>query len=200
MFPVSDVIPSRTTPVVTIGLIVAGAVAFIAGARLEAGEAPLQGPVLLSPLLHAGWLHLAGNTLSLWIFGDNVESALGRAAYLLFFAVASLIGAAAHGLVSGVTLPPPGAGAPIAAVLGTYFVLYPRSRVLLAVFAMGSLDLIEIPALYILGVWVLVQALAMLTAPGMVPVGVTVFAPHAAALAFGGLVGLWLRRRVRWRE
>src|SRR5262245_13620143 len=171
MFPVSDVIPSRTTPYVTIGLIALNAIAFLFELQLtdtglhrlvaNYGVVPAfftWPDVVTSMFLHAGWLHFLGNMLYLWIFGDNVEDRLGHMRYLALYLVcgsaASLAQAANH---PESTLPMVGASGAIAGVMGAYFVLYPQSRVLTAVFIVIFMDLIEIPAIYFLGIWFLMQ-------------------------------------------
>ena len=171
MFPVSDVIPSRTTPVVTIALIALSAVAFLFELQLDAERlqalvesfgvvpAAFSWPDIVTSLfLHAGWVHVAGNMLYLWIFGDNVEDRLGHARYLLFYlccgATASLGQIAAN---PSSTVPMIGASGAVAGVMGAYFVMYPQSRVLTAVFIVFFMDLIEIPAILFLGIWFLMQ-------------------------------------------
>jgi rhomboid family protein len=113
--------------------------------------------ILSSMFLHAGWLHLLGNMLFLWIFGDNVEDALGTFGYLAFY----LVGGVAAGALQFVigpnsTIPNVGASGAIAAVLGAYIVLYPRARILTVVFFF-LITVIELPAMVVLGLWFLLQ-------------------------------------------
>jgi membrane associated rhomboid family serine protease len=171
MFPIADVIPSRRTPVVTIGLIALNTIAFLYELTLD--EAELQQfvqvygvvpayfswfAVLTSMFLHGGWLHFLGNMLYLWIFGDNVEDRMGHALYLLFYlacGAAAAVGQAMTQPYSTVSMI--GASGAIAGVMGAYFVLFPYSRVITAIFIFFFFDLIEIPALYFLGIWFLMQ-------------------------------------------
>ena len=113
--------------------------------------------ILSSMFLHAGWLHLLGNMLFLWIFGDNVEDALGKIGYLAFY----LLGGVAAGALQFVigpnsTIPNVGASGAIAAVLGAYIVLYPRARILTVVFFF-LITVIELPAVVVLGLWFVLQ-------------------------------------------
>jgi membrane associated rhomboid family serine protease len=218
MFPVSDVIPSRTTPVVTISLIILNALAFLYELQLD--EPQLQvlvhyfglipsdfswPTVLTSMFLHGGWLHFLGNMLYLWIFGDNVEDRLGHANYLLFYllcgAVAALGQVAIH---PDSTVPMVGASGAIAGVMGAYFVLYPRSRVLTAVFIVFFMDLIEIPAIFFLGIWFMMQLFSGVGSIGLDAAdGGVAFWAHVAGFAAGALTGLLWRvreapRRAYW--
>ena len=120
-----------------------------------------------SAFLHDGWIHFAGNMLYLWIFGDNVEDSLGHAGFAVFYLTAAAISAGAHAV-----LEPLLAGAADRRQrrhrrdLGVYFVLYPRSQVLTAVFLVLYLDVIEVPAVIFLGVWLVMQLAAGLASMG----------------------------------
>lgn len=220
MFPVSDVIPSRTRPYVTIGLIVLNALAFLYELQLSRPElrflaqsfgvvpAHFAWPtVLTSAFLHDGWLHLLGNMLYLWIFGDNVEDRLGRAGFLVFYlgcaTVAALLQVAIHPFS---TVPMIGASGAVAGVMGAYFVLYPRSRVLTAVFVVIFVDLIEIPAIFFLGIWFLMQLFSGVGSLGANAAGGGVaFWAHVGGFVAGLLVGLLWRTagrpgRAYWRH
>jgi membrane associated rhomboid family serine protease len=207
MFPVSDVIPSRTTPFVTIALIALNAVAFLFELQLDAERlqalvdtfgvvpAAFSWPdVVTSMFLHAGWVHVAGNMLYLWIFGDNVEDRLGHTRYLLFYlccgAAASLGQIAAN---PSSTMPMIGASGAVAGVMGAYFVMYPHSRVLTAVFIVFFMDLLEIPAIYFLGIWFLMQLFSGVGSLGVnaADAGVAFWA-HVVGFASGAaLGGIW---------
>jgi membrane associated rhomboid family serine protease len=210
MFPVSDVIPSRTKPLVTVGLIVINAVAFVYQLQLDRQEmydlahslgvvpADFAWPrVLTSVFIHDGWIHFGGNMLYLWIFGDNVEDAMGHGGYLLFYFASAMLAALAHTAVNpSSTAPLIGASGAVAATMGAYFVLYPKSRVLTAIFLLLYLDLIEIPAIVFLGVWLLMQLLSGLASMGAGAVeGGVAFTAHIAGFLGGALTALVLRRR-----
>ena len=180
MFPVSDVIPSRTKPVVTVALIAITSAVFLYELQLDRQEmydfARAYGVVpadvvwyhtATSAFLHDGWIHFAGNMLYLWIFGDNVEDSLGHTGFALFYLAAASISAGAHAVLNPTSLSPLiGASGAIAAILGAYFVLYPRSQVLTAIFLVLYLDVIEVPAIIFLGVWLAIQLLAGLASMG----------------------------------
>ena len=108
--------------------------------------------------LHGSWLHLLGNMWSLWIFGDNVEDRLGHFRYLLFYLLCGVAAACLHVLLNlGSRLPTVGASGAIAGVMGAYFVLYPRARVLTFIPLLLIFPVIEIPAYFFLGAWFLAQ-------------------------------------------
>ena len=185
MLPLRDNVPTRRFPVVTVALIAANVLVFI----WEAAGTPLEHDVLRygyypcslvqpclppaplqhlpwyeggfsSMFMHGGWIHLLGNMLFLWIFGNNVEDALGPVRFLLWYVAA---GVAATALQTWVTLqfagqtqasiPNVGASGAIAGVLGAYLVLLPRAKVLTLV----GWFLVEVPALVFLGVWFFFQ-------------------------------------------
>jgi membrane associated rhomboid family serine protease len=133
-------------------------------------------------------LHILGNMLFLWVFGDNVEDALGKLGYLGFY----LLGGAAAGALQFVigansTIPNVGASGAIAAVLGAYIVLYPRSRILTVVFFF-IITVVELPATAVLGLWFVLQLFEGVSGlAGQVNSGVAYFA-HVGGFAFGALV------------
>jgi membrane associated rhomboid family serine protease len=117
---------------------------------------------LLTPLsamfLHGGWMHLLGNMLYLYIFGDNVEGTLGRGRYLLFYlACGALSFLAQIAFQSNSMVPNIGASGAIAGVLGAYFLLFPKARILTLVPLFFFFPLVEIPAFFFLGIWFLLQ-------------------------------------------
>ena len=138
--------------------------------------------------LHAGWLHLGGNMLFLWVFGDNVEDALGKFGYLAFYLIGGIAaGALQFVLAPNSTIPNVGASGAIAAVLGGYIVLYPRARILSLVFIVFFVTIIEVPAVFLLGFWFLEQVYfgsANLTNPVGGGGGVAYFA-HVGGFLFG---------------
>jgi hypothetical protein len=115
-------------------------------------------PILTSMFLHASWLHIIGNMWVLWIFGDNIEDYLGHFTYLLFYLVSGFAAAIAHILLNaGSNVPSVGASGAIAGVMGAYFVLYPRARVLVW---FPPIFFFHLPAWLVLGYWFLVQFLS----------------------------------------
>ena len=155
------------------------------------GVLPTWETVLSSMFMHASILHIAGNMLFLWIFGNNVEDAMGRVRFLAFYLLGGLAALALQVAVDPSSAAPTiGASGAIAAVLGGYIVLYPRAKVLTFVFIILFFTVIELPALVMLGLWFAEQALfgAMgLTSPLGNSGGVAYFA-HVGGFVFGALV------------
>jgi membrane associated rhomboid family serine protease len=115
-------------------------------------------PVLTSMFLHASWLHLIGNMWFLWIFGDNIEDYLGHFSYLLFYLVCGFAAAVTHILLNaGSRLPSVGASGAIAGVMGAYFVLYPKARVMMW---FPPIFFFQLPAWLVLGYWFFMQFLS----------------------------------------
>ncbi len=214
MIPLRDVIPSQTTPGVTIGLIVVNAAVFLWEVSLPErametffrvyGLVPAEFSVtaaVTSMFVHAGWPHVIGNLLFLWIFGDNVEDRMGHGRFLVFYLAAGLAAAGAQTMADPQSvLPLVGASGAIAGVMGAYLVLFPRSRVLVLVFLFLFIDIVEIPAVFFLGMWFVMQLLLGVgrTAADVGMGGVAYWA-HAAGFA-AGLVGVMLFRRRQPRE
>jgi membrane associated rhomboid family serine protease len=152
------------------------------------GQIPTYLTALTAMFLHGGILHIAGNMLFLAIFGPNVEDAMGRARYVIFYLLGGFLALAAQILVGpNSTAPTLGASGAIAAVLGAYLVLYPRARVLSLVFIFFFVTIIEVPAVFLLGFWFLQQVLfgaANLTNPIGGGGGVAYFA-HVGGFLFG---------------
>jgi membrane associated rhomboid family serine protease len=217
MFPVSDVIPSRTAPVVTVGLIVLNSLIFLYQVTL--GPAALNAfmasyavipawfwwpSLITSQFLHAGWMHVIGNMLYLWIFGDNVEDRLGHVRFLVFYLGAGAAAALLQVLFNPFSgIPMVGASGAIAGVMGAYFVLYPQSRVLTAIFILFFFDLVEIPAIFFLGFWFLMQLLSGVGSLGAsnAAAGGVAFWAHVGGFVVGAAIGFVLRgrdRRQRW--
>ncbi|HEU4537115.1 MAG TPA: rhomboid family intramembrane serine protease, partial [Polyangiaceae bacterium] len=177
MFPLRDRLPSRTTPFVTWLLIAANVFAFLYELamleavgdgfllawgfvpRLFAHDPAGQAITVFSAMfLHGGWLHLGGNMLFLWIFGDNVEDRLGHFRYLTFYLLAGMAAAAAQFFIDpGSRLPMVGASGAIAGVLGAYVLLYPRARVLVAFPIFFFIQFFELPAWVVIGEWFVLQ-------------------------------------------
>jgi membrane associated rhomboid family serine protease len=165
---------------------------------LGAGPDPIQLTLLSSMFMHGGWLHLAGNMLFLWIFGDNVEHAMGAVMFLVFYLVAGVIGSLAQVMVEPDSLIPSlGASGAISGVLGAYLVLFPHNRVLVVLFQF----LVWVPAIVAIGLW---AALQFISGIGQIAVteqtgGVAYLAHIGGFLAglVGGFVARALGRRGR---
>jgi membrane associated rhomboid family serine protease len=154
-----------------------------------------------SLFMHGGWLHVGGNMLFLWVFGDNVEDAMGHVRYLVFYVLAGTAGSLAHGFADmGSTTPSLGASGAIAGVMGAYIVLFPRANI---VVFLGLLLLpIPLPAFVVIGMWFVIDlfrgvaTLGVETATG----GVAYFAHIGGFVAGALLVSLFMLGRPRRRE
>jgi membrane associated rhomboid family serine protease len=210
MIPLRDVIPSRTTPYVTIGIIAVNVLGFwfelslSPGTRQvfirEYGIVPADfawSGLLSSMFLHGGWLHIIGNMWYLWIFGDNVEDRMGHGRYLVFYLLCGVAAGLAHAFVNPDSyVPTIGASGAVAGIMGAYFVLYPRSRVLTLIPLFIFIEIIEIPAVFFLGFWFLMQ---LFSGAGSIAhttgsQGGVAFWAHVAGFLFG-LGGVFLFRR-----
>jgi membrane associated rhomboid family serine protease len=208
MFPVSDVIPSRKRPVATIAFIALNTLAFLYELQLDRSQlyelahslgvipADFQWPrAVTSMFLHDGWIHFGGNMLYLWIFGENVEDAMGHLRFVAFYLASAVVGAAAHAAMNPSSAAPLiGASGAVAAIMGAYFALYPRSQVLTAVFLVFYRDLIEVPAIIFLGVWLGMHLLAGFGSMGTGAADVSLaIGGHVAGFLAGLAAGLALR-------
>ena len=185
MIPLHDNNPTETFPFLTIGIIVVSVLVFIWQISLHEsaqqsvayslGTVPallFDGPQinisnLLAPssltlftsmFLHGGWMHLLGNMLYLWIFGNNIEDTLGHKRFLIFYIMAGLAAALSHALLNPAsTLPMIGASGAISGILGAYLVLFPKAKILVAIPLGIFIPVIRIPAIYVLGFWFILQ-------------------------------------------
>src|SRR5919197_4864651 len=210
MIPLRDVIPSRTVPYITITIIALNALAWLFEVSLPPDvldqflriygvvPADFSPPTLITSMfLHGGWMHVIGNMWYLWIFGDNVEDRLGHGRFIVFYllcGIAAAIGQIAIDPYS--TLPTIGASGAIAGVMGAYFVLYPHSRVLTLI-PWIFIQIVELPAIILLGVWFLMQ---LFSAAGAIAVtasthrGGVAFAAHVAGFVMG-VIGVYVFRK-----
>lgn len=186
--PLKDDVPTASFPLVTIGLILSNCLIFFHQITLNFAQSqhflhqwaaipyqisrgeflgvapliPLPLTIFSSLFLHGGFLHLFGNMLYLWIFGNNIEDTLGHFRFFLFYLVCGLVAAVAQ-IVSdpASTVPMIGASGAIAGVLGAYLLLFPGGRILTLVFIFIFVKLIRIPALFVLGFWFLIQLISI---------------------------------------
>lgn len=185
MIPIKDNIRSRRFPVVNLALILINIAVFVHElalnqsqlnhfmytygliprkvAALTTGHTDIVQtvvPLVTAMFIHGGWLHLLGNMLYLWIFGDNVEDRLGRAKYLALYLAAGVIGSLAQVRANPLAAEPViGASGAIAGVLGAYFLSYPKAKVLTLVPIFFFISFIEIPAFIFLFIWFILQFL-----------------------------------------
>ena len=152
------------------------------------GPDPIYLTLLSSMFMHGGWLHIGGNMLFLWIFGDNVEHRAGPVLYLVAYLAAGLIGSLAQ-VVSSPSSPIPslGASGAISGVLGAYLILYPRNRVTVFLFRF----LVQVPALVAIGLWIALQVFSSLADP--TGAGGVAYLAHIGGFATGVLAGLLFR-------
>ena len=222
MIPLKDDIPTQTFPFITIMLITANVLVFLRELMLpppvreefisQLAVIPYAmthpGPghpgflvynaltLLTSMFLHGGIMHLVGNMLYLWIFGNNIEDVMGHARFLLFYFLCGLAGALTQIAASPASrIPMIGASGAIAGVLGAYLVMFPAARVLTLVFLFFFVRVVPIPALIVLGAWLLIQ---LVNAGQIAPGGVAWFAHIGGFLT--GLVAIVPFRRRRYRQ
>ena len=208
MFPIRDHNPSATTPWVTYALIAINVVVFLSYWPLFSSERALMMffrdwamiPALVTQMgdysglftsmfLHGGVLHLAGNMLFLWIFGDNLEDRMGHLPYLGFYLASGLAAGAAHVIgAPGSMVPTVGASGAIAGVMGGYLLLFPRARVDVLIIIIFFIRIITIPAALVLILWFAIQVLSGLGAdPDM---GGVAYWAHAGGFVAGAVLAL----------
>ncbi len=234
MIPLKDNIPTRHFPIVTIGLIAANLLIYLnqmfldprESARfidlyglipreLTRGEAlvphpfPLYASVLTSMFVHGGLFHVGGNMLYLWIFGNNVEDAMGPRRFVIFYFLCGIAAALSQIAVTPLSkVPMVGASGAISGVLGAYLLLYPHARVLTLVFFWLFVRVVEIPALIVLGFWIVVQLLNGLLTAGIAAAGVeggggVAWFAHIGGFAAGLFLIPFMKRRsvsLGWRR
>ncbi len=221
MIPIRDTVRAQHFPVVNTLLIIVNVLIFLFESSLGPrglerfiftfglipaqfwSEGPARGwlPLFTSMFLHGGWSHVISNMLALYIFGDNVEDRMGHGRYLLFYLLGGVLAALTHLWVYP-TSPAPvvGASGAIAAILGAYLVLYPRARVISLLPFFIVFPIVEIPAVFYLGLWFITQLLngAMALGAGSVQGGGIAFFAHIGGFVAGmGLVWLFATRQPR---
>jgi membrane associated rhomboid family serine protease len=162
------------------------------------GMTDLVIPIFTAMFLHGGWVHVGGNMLYLWIFGDNVEDRVGHGRYLIFYLLCGVLATMAHIMFNPESkMPSLGASGAIAGVLGAYILLYPRARVITLIPIFFFIEFIPIPAVVLLGIWFLQQFFAgamSLSVPSAQTGGVAWWAHIGGFLAGMLLVNLFKRR------
>jgi membrane associated rhomboid family serine protease len=218
MIPLRDYNPASSRPVVTVLVILACVAVFLymtfgldsqaaqgrfvltygvtpAVLATSAGLVAAAPTLVTSLFLHGGWLHLLGNMLYLWIFGDNVEDRMGHSGFLVFYLLVGVIAGLAHVMVNPTSrVPLIGASGAIAGVLGAYLVLFPRARVRSLAFFGFYLTTISVPAIVMLPLWFLFQFLAGWQSLGASGTGVAWWAHVGGFLAGLVLVFVFARR------
>jgi len=210
VIPLRDVIPSRTRPYVTVAIIVLNAVAWFFELSLPRedlseflrthGVVPaafVPATLFTSMFLHGGWSHVIGNMWYLWIFGDNVEDRLGHGRFIVFYLLCGIVAATGQIVFNPQSmLPTIGASGAIAGVMGAYFVLYPQSRVLTLIPLIIFWDVIELPAVFLLGFWFVMQLFSAgaITITANAGGGGVAFMAHVAGFVAGAL-GVFVFRK-----
>ena len=222
MVPIRDNVPTRITPYVTYGIIAANVIAFVYEANLPPQQldvffhlaavvpreltasfsgisvnqpVPEWSTLITSQFLHGGFLHIAGNMLFLWIFGNNVEDRLGHIKYLIFYLSCGVLASLSQWFFSQDSgIPSLGASGAIAGVMGAYILRYPQAQVLTLIPLGFFITTLQLPAIFFLGFWFVQQAfygVASLQAPsniGMESGGIAYWA-HAGGFVVGVILG-----------
>lgn len=214
MIPLRDTQPSSTTPVVTIGIILVNILVFLHQISLDPYELNhfiaryaivpdrLQYSDIFSAMfMHGGWMHLIGNMWFLWIYGDNVEDVLGHGKYLLFYLLCGFAAAMVHVMIAPYSrVPTLGASGAIAGVMGAYLIKFPHSRIITLVPVFVFLTTMEIPAVFMLLYWFVIQIFSGVGSVGYSNVsrgGVAWFA-HIGGFVSGVILVYLLRTRQRF--
>ncbi|HHO67837.1 MAG TPA: rhomboid family intramembrane serine protease [Gammaproteobacteria bacterium] len=220
MIPLHDDNPTEITPYVTIGIIVLCVLVFLwelsLGQQLERAvyalgviPATLVGGKMLAPelamlppwmtvftsmFLHGGWMHLIGNMLYLWIFGNNVEDAMGHVRFVVFYLLCGIAAVMAQALPDpSSTVPMIGASGAISGVLGAYLLLYPHARVLVAIPFGFFIHTVQIPAGWVLVFWFVMQLISSAAAGGQQ--GGVAFGAHIGGFIAGMVLIPFFRRK-----
>lgn len=220
MFPLKDDNPTHHPPILTIGLIAANVFVFLyqltQGPAVEqfiwrfgfipyelthsaeltpSASFPVIGSMFTSMFLHGGFMHLVGNMLYLWIFGNNVEDILRPVPYLLFYLGAGVFAILLFTLTGPATqVPLVGASGAVSGVLGLYVLRWPRARILTLILFGWFIRLAWIPAIFVLGIWFVMQLLFALGSAGSASGGGVAYMAHVGGFVFGLVVGLFHRR------
>jgi membrane associated rhomboid family serine protease len=220
VIPLRDANPTRRPALVTLAIVIACGIAFGWELGLLArGEAAFESAItewgvvpgrltaawergeflsgesitlLSSQFLHGGWLHILGNLLYLWIFGNNVEDRMGRPGFLIFYLSGGVLAGLAQVAIDPQSpIPTIGASGAIAATLGAYLVFYPGARVTSLVFLGFFYQLVRIPAAIVLGLWFVLQLVDGIGSLGPTQTGGIAFFAHIGGFVFGAIVA-WI--------
>lgn len=226
MIPLHDDNPTETTPIVTVTILAACVLVFLYQVSLPQaleesfiyqygaipavvfGNAslppdlvalPALASLLTSMFLHGGWMHLIGNMLYLWIFGNNIEDVMGHARFVVFYVTCGILAALSHALTDpGSTVPMVGASGAISGVLGAYLLLFPRAQVLVLIPLGLFTRVMYVPAALVLGLWFVIQILSGGMSLGRQGGGVAFFAHVGGFVAGMALIGVFKHRHVRF--
>jgi membrane associated rhomboid family serine protease len=219
MIPIRDINPTRRFAAATVLIIVLNVIVFVfefvlpydtleavvntwglVPNRLASLEPLAFVTILTSMFLHSGPAHLLGNMLYLWIFGDNIEAAMGSLRFVVFYLLCGLGAALGQVVVSlRSTVPMVGASGAISGILGSYLVLYPRAEVETLVFLGYFVRFIRLPTVAVLGSWILLQLFSGVLSLGMQATGGVAWFAHIGGFVAGILL-IGIFRRPRWWE
>lgn len=222
LLPLKDENPTYSFPIVTIFIIAVNVLIYIYQVSLGYGYAgekfiyqlgaipyeithfhDIKIPNLVPPpftlvtaiFLHGSWAHLVGNMWYLWIFGNNIEDALGKLRFAIFYLLCGIIAGLSHIIsVPDSSVPMIGASGAISGVLGAYFIVYPRARVLILMFLFIFIRFLYVPAVLVLGFWFVIQILSA----GSFGEGVAWYAHIGGFVAGAVLIRLFIRRWEQW--
>ena len=160
---------------------------------------PAMGTLVSSMFLHGGWMHLIGNMLYLWIFGNNIEDVMGHTKFIIFYAACGILAALSHAVIDpNSTVPMVGASGAISGILGAYLLLYPRARVMVLIPLGFFMHTIYVPAGVVLGLWFVMQILSGGMSLGHEGGGVAFFAHIGGFVAGILLIGLFKHPHVKF--
>ncbi|MBW1763781.1 MAG: rhomboid family intramembrane serine protease [Deltaproteobacteria bacterium] len=226
MIPLKDENPSTTVPIINILLIITNVYIFVYQIYFASRDAqdlflrlgfipfevshfvdispenlvPIPFTIFTAMFIHGGWLHLLSNMLYLWIFGDNVEDRLGHGKYLFFYVMCGMMASVVHGFMDiNSKVPSVGASGAIAGVLAAYLYLFPGARIktLFVVFVFAKI--IKLPALIVLGLWILAQVLSGFSEYGSQTGGGIAWFAHIGGFVSGLVLIAVMRKRNRGR-
>ncbi|MCL4456121.1 MAG: rhomboid family intramembrane serine protease [Nitrospirae bacterium] len=219
MIPFKDDNPTQTFPFVTISLIVINCIVFIWELSSPAGiqkiayfygaiphslisfesvqPVPVAASIFTSIFLHGGFFHLAGNMLYLWIFGNNIEDSVGHFKFFIFYLLSGIIAAYSHALTDAhSTIPMIGASGAVSGILGAYILLFPHARVSTLLFFGFFWQIVRIPAVFVIGFWIVIQVINGLLSKGMLNQGGVAWFAHIGGFLAGLItIKLWLPRK-----
>jgi len=223
LIPFKDENPTTLFPFVTVGLIACNVLIYLWEVLSPLGEQRIAfsygaiphnlvthltdqpispiATVFSSMFLHGGLLHIGGNMLYFWIFGNNVEDRIGHFKFLVFYLLAGVTAAYSYAFTAPDSrIPMIGASGAIAGVLGAYLVLFPRARVHTVLFFGLFWQIVQVPALIVIGFWAIIQVVNGFITQGFLRQGGVAWFAHLGGFLFGVItIRLWLPRR-RWRQ
>jgi len=221
MIPYKDDNPTRTFPFITIGLIVVNTIIFILQATYPADPRnvvfaygaiprfiltfetvqPIHPflTIFTSMFMHGGLFHVGGNMLYLWIFGNNIEDRLGHTRFVIFYLFSGIVAAYTHAITSPSSMIPMiGASGAVSGILGAYILLFPHARIYTLVFFGFFVRVIRLPALFVIGFWIVIQLINGILSRGFVDQGGVAWFAHIGGFVFGVLlIKFFLKAKMR---